>query len=338
MRAQIFSTSNLSTLQPFDAWIGWVDGTCDVVSSHLRRDGVSAWSESWKIAGGLLSRTRTPATRVKRSIRHIRRDPLHHWVITVGRYAPMVISRAHTTSTISPGTPFILSLADEWTSARPEDERLRLFLSRDQFAQLAPGLNRACGTALNTALGALFAEYLVLLERTLPDVAADDVPQLSDAVGAMVAACFAPEKNRAGVDEPQIDVILIERVHYASRKYLRSPALGPRLLCRSLRWSRSTLYRLMESEGGVACYIQRQRLLEAYSMLSDPVVDRPIVAIAEGLCFADASGFNRAFRREFGVTPSNVRASLHAAPKPRAPAACANDAAGTTLRRLLKAQ
>jgi AraC-like DNA-binding protein len=208
-----------------------------------------------------------------------------------------------------------LSLADELTSERPKDQRLQLYLSRDKFADLAPALDRARGTALNTALGSLLADYLVLLERILPDVAPDDLPRLSDAIGAMVAACLASEQDRSGPAEPQIDLVRVERVRHVVRRYLRSPALGPRL-CRSLLMSRSKLYRLMDAEGGVARYIQRQRLFEAYALLPDPSVDRPITAIAEDLCFADTSGFSRAFRREFGASPSDVRADSRTAPRP----------------------
>ena len=34
----------------------------------------------------------------------------------------------------------------------------------------------------------------------------------------------------------------------------------------------------------------------------------PIGKVAEMLCFADGSSFSRAFRREFGMSPSDVRA------------------------------
>jgi AraC-like DNA-binding protein len=183
----------------------------------------------------------------------------------------------------------------------------------------------------------LLADYLILLERTLPDVAPNDLPRLSEAIAAMVGACLAPERGGAGFVEPQIDLIRLERVRHVVRKHLRSPALGPRLLCRSLLMSRSKLYRLMDSEGGVVRYIQRQRLFEAYAMLSDPLVDQPVTVIAEGLCFADTSGFSRAFRREFGASPSDVRAASRTAPKPGARAAHANNAAGMNMRRLLGA-
>jgi AraC-like DNA-binding protein len=74
--------------------------------------------------------------------------------------------------------------------------------------------------------------------------------------------------------------------------------------------SRSNLYRLFEDTGGVARYIQRERLLEAHVVLSDPVTTRSISAIAEDLCFADASSFSRAFKREFGYSPGEARSAV----------------------------
>ena len=76
--------------------------------------------------------------------------------------------------------------------------------------------------------------------------------------------------------------------------------------------SRSQLYRLLDGEGGVTRYIQRQRLREGYAALCDTSHSRPIAAIAEELCFADASGFSRAFRQEFGISPNELRAASRA--------------------------
>ena len=89
--------------------------------------------------------------------------------------------------------------------------------------------------------------------------------------------------------------------------------------------SRSNLYRLFEDTGGVARYIQRERLLEARAVLSDSNNTQIISAIAEDLCFADASSFTRAFKREFGYAPSEARYAalsglgLGATPKIRVP-------------------
>ena len=334
MIGEIFSTSSLPARQQFDAWMGWFDGVFDVAPRHSPHAGFSAQSDIWQLGGCMLSRVQAPAIRVEHNVTHLRRNHLHHWVVTLGRRASSLISSGDATLSVPPGIPFVLSLADEFTSERPEDQRLQLYLSREQFAYLAPALDRARFSALDTPLGYLLADYLILLERILPDVAPEDLPRLNDAVGAMVAACLAPDLDRARAAEPQIDLVRRDRVAHVVRKHLRSPALSPRLLSRSLRMSRSKLYRLMDAEGGVARYIQRQRLLEANALLSDPSVNEAITTIAENLCFADTSGFSRAFRREFGATPSDVRASARAATRP-ATASVHSNSAASRLRSLL---
>ena len=57
----------------------------------------------------------------------------------------------------------------------------------------------------------------------------------------------------------------------------------------------------------MARYIQRARLVEAHAILSDPEKSQSIAEIAEDLCFADASNFSRAFKREFGYSPGEAR-------------------------------
>jgi AraC-like DNA-binding protein len=59
----------------------------------------------------------------------------------------------------------------------------------------------------------------------------------------------------------------------------------------------------------VTRYIQKQRLQEAHSMLSNPVLDTAISTIADDLCFPEPSSFSRAFRKEFGYSPSDVRSA-----------------------------
>jgi AraC-like DNA-binding protein len=100
--------------------------------------------------------------------------------------------------------------------------------------------------------------------------------------------------------------------------------------------SRSNLYRLFEDDGGVARYIQSQRLLEAHAVLSDPATKKSISAIGEDLCFADASSFSRTFKREFGHSPGEVRsaalAGLAPPATPRSSVASARTDFGELLR------
>jgi AraC-like DNA-binding protein len=73
------------------------------------------------------------------------------------------------------------------------------------------------------------------------------------------------------------------------------------------RW----LQRLFESEGTTFTdYVLAQRLLRAHRLLTNPrCAGRKISAIAFDVGFGDLSYFNRAFRRRYGVAPSELRAA-----------------------------
>ena len=67
---------------------------------------------------------------------------------------------------------------------------------------------------------------------------------------------------------------------------------------------------LFEQEGTTfSQYVIGQRLLRAYRMLTNlRFADRSITSVAFDAGFGDLSYFNRAFRRRFGGTPSEIRA------------------------------
>ena len=138
---------------------------------------------------------------------------------------------------------------------------------------------------LNTSLGSLLADYMLLLERNLPDLTPEDLPRLTNAVRAMVGACIVPSSDRVAIAASQIDLGRLERVRRAVRTHLRSPSMGPNMLCREAGTSRSQLYRLLEQEGGVARYIQRQRLLEGHAVLCDVSNTQPDSGDCRGVLF-----------------------------------------------------
>jgi hypothetical protein len=105
MKAATFSTSNLPASQQFEAWMGWFDGVFDVVPHASPRTGFRAQSESWQINGCMLSRVRAPAIRVERNTTRVRRNPLHHWIITLSHRATSWVSTGNTTLSVPPGTP-----------------------------------------------------------------------------------------------------------------------------------------------------------------------------------------------------------------------------------------
>lgn len=333
MIAHAFSTQRLPLSEQFEAWCRWYTPTFEVRSLQSRQDGFPADSRNWRVGGLAVSHVSSPPTSVSRSKSNIRRSPVDHWAIALSRSRTTRVKVRDTSLDVPAGTPFVLSVGEEWRIDRTEhDNRLVLLLSRDHFGRIAHLLDALRATILPASQARFLADYMLVLERNLPSLAATDLARFPSAVEAMLAACLAPSADRLAAARDQIDLTLMERVRQAVRRNLRSPSLGPDKLCRETAMSRSQLYRVLESEGGAAHYIQRRRLSESFSILCDASNTYPIARVAEALCFADASSFTRAFRHEFGVTPREVRAASLAGQVPIATKAGSVDGVDDSLR------
>ena len=310
MTPREFDTRSFPASEQFEAWRSWYGPVFDSVPRRPVECGFPATHLTWTLDGLVVSRVSAPPVDGRRTKAHIRRNPVDHWVITVYERGVFRIGMDDAWLETAPGVPFVVSLADEIAAERSNDnQRVQLHLARDSFYAIAPLLDAARGMVLSTPLGRLLGEYMLLLERSLPNLAPEATPRLCNAVQAMLEACLAPAADRLAKAGNQINVTMMERVRRAVDRHLRSPSLGPDKLCREAATSRSQLYRLLETEGGVAHYIQRRRLSESFAILCDASNNFPIGKIAEMLCFADASTFSRAFRREFGMNPREVRAA-----------------------------
>jgi AraC-like DNA-binding protein len=301
-----FSTSGLRGRDQFDAWRSFYEPVFDIVIKQPAAE-FDAKLHLWTLGNFAMSRTTSPSVQIARTKDHLKHDPVDHWVISYCAHGAHTTLTAGISAEVPARVPFLWSLGQEFTHERTHMERIQLLLARDAFGDIAPALDAALGSALNTPLGLVLGDYMITLERHLEELTEADVSRLRDAVAAMVGAAVAPTTERVAVARPQIDLGRMERVRQVVRLHLRTPTLRPSTLCRLIGMSRSNLYRLLEAKGGIAQYIQQQRLLAAHSVLSNPSNRQSVTSLAEELCFADVSSFSRAFKREFGCAPSDAR-------------------------------
>jgi AraC-like DNA-binding protein len=312
MKSVRFSTRDLAPPRQLEAWRDWYADSYEVTPLGAADRGFAGDSEIWKLDGVALVRATAPPLRAIRTKSLIRRDPTDHWVIAIGERAATGLTVESDRMSVPAGVPFVVSLGEFSASERDLDSRLQLHIARDKFDAIAPVLDAARGQTVSTPLGSVMAEYIKLLERQLPSLADEDANRLPQAVVAMIAACVAPSADRMTTASGQITATLKDKARRCVLRNLRSHKLGPTLLCRELGMSRSSVYRLLEAEGGVAHYIQRHRLEEGFAQLSDPSNTKPVVAIAYELGMPDSSSFGRAFRRQFGISPTDVREAARA--------------------------
>ena len=78
--------------------------------------------------------------------------------------------------------------------------------------------------------------------------------------------------------------------------------------CGRFQLSRATLYRLFEPDGGLSRYIQDQRLHRAVMrLISSDFRNARMIDFAVDFHFSSDTTFVRAFHRQFGLPPGEVR-------------------------------
>jgi AraC-like DNA-binding protein len=308
IRSFEFWTLDLPAGERFAAWRGSYAPMVELVGPDDAAAGFAGRQQLWDLGNLLFSRVETDGLRFESLNGHGRRDPIDHWLITV-------MLRGSST-TVTPSTAFsgpagavqIHPLGRVFEGSLADSEMLQLFVPRDFCRGMAHVLDGAEFSVLGGGMGRLFADFMTSLCRRLPRLTVADLPGLTTATRAMILACIAPTPDHLEEANDQIANVLLERARRFVQANMLDPDLGAASLQRELGVSRSRLYRLFEPHGGVVHYIQHRRLLDAYAALADPNDHRRILDIAEERGFTDGAEFSRAFKREFGYSPSEVRA------------------------------
>ena len=227
-------------------------------------------------------------------------------------FANMVSHRGRELSTIA-GDAVLMSAADVMRVDVPRSQGRMVTLSRRKLAPLVPGLEDAFMRPVprdNEALQ-LLTRYVRLLDDqqrlTTPELRSLAVNHVYD----LAALALGPTRDAAaianlrGVRAARLHAIKTDVVNGLNRPELSLAGLAARhgVTPRHVQM-------LFESDGTTfSRFLLDQRLARAHRMLSNPVfAGQAIGTIAYEAGFGDLSHFNRAFRRRYGETPSDVRA------------------------------
>lgn len=191
-----------------------------------------------------------------------------------------------------------------WDSSRPARfavpgrlVKRTLLVPRARLAALLPGVGAAVvapGPATR-----LLGDHLAALSAL-------DGP-LHGPVGA--AAGAAALELLAAALQPGRDVPdRWDRVRAHIDRHLTEPGLGPQQIAAAHALSLRALHLLFERHGDtVSGYVRRRRLLRARADLARLGPTTTVAEIAHRWGFADQTGFARAFRRQYGCAPNDVR-------------------------------
>jgi AraC-like DNA-binding protein len=166
--------------------------------------------------------------------------------------------------------------------------------------------------ALNSWQGAILADHLLSLTRELPSIPKAHWPMLGAVTCAVVQSCLVAAPGNPARTDTSRATALRERLRCVVKRNMNSPDFGPETLRRLVAMSRSKLYRIFEGTGGVARFIQDERLDAARQRLADIGDKTSIRALAGEVGFLEHSTFSRAFKLRYGSSPTEFREMVSA--------------------------
>jgi AraC-like DNA-binding protein len=200
----------------------------------------------------------------------------------------------------------------KWAS-QAENRQLTLSFSRQLLPLCAAEITEACARTMDPAAPAMqtLGAYLGRLFEVADRLTA---PQRLDAghaaIDLLAMALRDVVPSVPGSDGPA--AVLLDMMLMHIREHLADPHLQVEELARRHHVSVSHLYTLFERIGTTpGAYLREQRLLAAQVMLSDPRYARLGTSdIAATVGFVEPRTFLRAFRRQYGTTPSSWRREI----------------------------
>ena len=217
--------------------------------------------------------------------------------------------------TFGDGEAVLLSCADgDFGVARTEPVRfVGLRMPRKQLAPLIPDVDDrtmrvvppgAHPVKLLTGYLAALTELHDLLSPATSRVIAGHVHDL-------VALSIAPTRDAVAFAEASVRAARLRTIKSDVVGSLEDCTLSVAAVAARHRVTPRYVHKLFESEGATFTrFLTERRLDRAHRMLRDErLVARTITSIAYDVGFNDLSHFNRAFRRRYHATPSDVRAA-----------------------------
>jgi AraC-like DNA-binding protein len=153
------------------------------------------------------------------------------------------------------------------------------------------------------------SRFLKDLGRNLDSLCGTQSERVLADVTDLVVALLSAWGDDSEVVRTSVQRSLMLRIKDHIDRRLADPTLGPAEIAAAVNISTRYLHRLFAAEDrSVGQYVRGLRLQRCRRDLLDPrLADRSVAAIAFGWGFGDLSGFNRAFKAAYGVTPRELR-------------------------------
>lgn len=254
----------------------------------------------------------------QRSPAHIRRQDPEDYFLLLVRESAVRLEQARGVACLGPGDMALFSSSRPLTCDFLDNGGpVRLTLLRLPLALLPLADGRADRLLAEllpskSGSGALLGPYLTSLPEAARTAGPAELARLG-AIGVDLAASLLAARigDQHSLPAETRRTALLARISAFIDHHLADPSLDPAAIAAHHHISVRTLHQLFQGEPeSVAATIRRRRLERCHADLTEPRLHhRTIGETALRWGFRHPADFSRAFRRTYGVSPSEVRAS-----------------------------
>lgn len=306
-----FTTSTIDAPARHDAWRNLVSAVFEPTPpSGKRWLSLKAEVHSVHFGQALVVRAIAESQHFTRTRRLIATEGLDHYLIQVYRRGVCDGTYGATQNTVRPGDIKVIDLAQPFHTLNTNFDNTTLTLPRTVLAPLLERPDGMHGTVLHreSPLARVLAAHIHSLSELSGTLSVSEGIALGAGTARLVAACLGASEASREVTQPYRAAAIGQAVRDFIDRNITLPDLAPDLLTRHFRMSRAQIYRLFAGEHGIAAYIQSRRLHHCFLAITDPAqAHRRISEIAFDFGFTSEAHFSRAFRRGFGVSPTEAR-------------------------------
>ncbi|MFG3491778.1 helix-turn-helix domain-containing protein [Streptomyces sp. NPDC047972] len=256
----------------------------------------------------------------RRTPTHVRRaDPEHLQLALVGRGEAWISQ--HGGASLVSGA-FVLTDTSRPSEGACTAERTETMVLQIPRRALPLRSDRVDGLlarslAADTGSGAILADFLRTLHARGPQCRPEELRAMGSVVLDLATAFLARQLGDPGEATAEARAReTLQRIYRFVDSNLGDPALTPELIADRHNMSVRGLYRLFgDQPRTVAAHIRQSRLEHAHADLARAELSsRPVQTIAARWGFSSATGFSRAFREAYGMTPVEHRTRSLSAP------------------------
>lgn len=264
---------------------------------------------SWRLDRTILFAREYGGVRHRRGER-VADDGLDHFVLNHVVSGELVAGPIGQVVPVASGQTLLTDTSQSMETGAERVSLITVSLARDATRAAAGNLGNLHGYRVGAQEGALLGAMLCALVEQAPRLSAGAHAAITRTLVDLLSVAINPAGSGARSEFYRLEHVRRETVRRLIEANLGTPDFSVQDIVNATGMSRAALYRLFESSGGVARFLQTCRLQQLRERLDNRAFDRQSLAeLAPMLGFSSESHASRLFKQAFGMAPGAYRAA-----------------------------